>query len=118
MTQTVTEARTVPTPLQVPSEDLKELMKRVKKIIPKFIIGKQAEVDPHAVEVRDYANYAIAYWEQQLAVANLRIQQQMGDAEIATVNGIPVVKRYQGVVEAEKVPRPAGWRDYLKGVKH
>jgi len=113
---TSTDTRTVPTPLPVPGEKLKDLMARVKKIFPKFVPGKQVEVDSHLVEVRDYANYAIAYWETQRDTANLLIQQQMGDAEIAAVGGIPVMKRYQGEVKAYFVD--TGWNDYLKGVKH
>ncbi len=113
---TATEARAVPAPLQVPGEKPKDLLKRVQSIYQKFVPGKQVEVDPHVVEVRDYANYAIAYWTAQLETANLRLQEQMGDAEVAAVNGIPVVKRYQGDVKAHLVED--GWRDYLKGVKH
>lgn len=118
MTDTQAEARTVPAPLQVPGEKIADLMKRLRTIYPKFVPGKQVEVDPRLVEVRDYANYAIAYWTAQLDTANFHLQQQLGDAEIATVNGVPVVKRYQGEVAAEAFPRPAGWRDYLRGVKH
>lgn len=118
MTTTQTEARNVPAPLQVPGEKPKELMKRAQSIYKHFVPGKQVEVDPRLVEVRDYANYAIAYWTAQLETANLRLQEQMGDAEIAAVNGIPVVKRYQGEVAPEAEPRKGGWRDYLKGVKH
>jgi hypothetical protein len=117
MTQ-ATENRSAPTALPVPSEKMEDLVKRVKAVYPNVIIGKQAEIDPHLDEVRDYANYAIAYWTTQLAVANLGIYQQLGDAEVGTINGIPVIKRYQGDVAPEVEPRKGGWRDYLKGVKH
>jgi hypothetical protein len=117
-TQTATEPRSMPTPLPVPGEKLDDIMSRLKAVHPHVVPGKQAEVDPHIVDVRDYANYAIDFWKAQLGTANIIMMQQLGDAEIGTVNGIPVIKRHQGEVQPEAEPRKGGWRDYLKGVKH
>jgi hypothetical protein len=106
------EARPVPAPLAVPGDDLKVLMDKVRFIYPTAVKGKTAEVDPQLVEVRDYANYVIDYWTKQLDTANLQIMQQMGDAEVATVRGLPIFKRLQYPVKEHIVK--AGIRDYLR----
>jgi hypothetical protein len=117
-TQDTTTVATVPAALPVPGEKLEDVMRRLQAIHPHVVPGKAVEVDRHAVEVRDYANYALEYWKKQLGAANILIQQGLGDAEVGTVNRIPVIKRYQGEVAPEAEPRKGGWRDYLKGVKH
>jgi hypothetical protein len=118
MAQATAQNHAVPAALPVPGEKLEDVMHRLQAIHPKVVPGKQVEVDRHAVEVRDYANYALEYWKAQLGAANILIQQGLGDAEVGTVDGIPVIKRYQGEVAPEAEPRKGGWRDYLRGVKH
>jgi hypothetical protein len=93
----------VPTPLPVPAEKPKGLLERAQAMFPRFTPGKTAEVDPHLRDVRDYARYAISYWEDQLTIANAMMQSQMGDAEHATVNGVPVFTRMQYPVKAHVV---------------
>jgi hypothetical protein len=115
MTTTDAQQRQVPTPLPLTAEDPKTLLERVQALFPKFVKGKTAEVDPHLVEVRDYAKYAIEQWELQLAIANFELQRQMGDAEIAVVNGMPKFKRLQYPVKGYWVD--SGSRDFIKGTK-
>jgi len=114
-TSTEVQARQAPAPLPIPAEDPKTLLERVQALYAKVVKGKTAEVDPHLVEVREFAKHAIEYWEQQRAIANFEIQRQLGDAEIATVGGIPVAKRLQHPVKGFWV-EPSE-RDYLKSTK-
>jgi hypothetical protein len=115
-TSTQSQARPAPAPLPIPAEDPKTLLERVQALFAKFVKGKTAEVDPRLIEVREYAAAAIKYWETQRRIATFELQRQMGDAESGTVNGVPVIKRYQPEVKGFWTePRSD---DYLKGVKH
>lgn len=83
----------MPTTLPRPSERLDKLKDRLTFLFPKFVPGKRVEVDPALVELRDYAKKAAAAWDEQARIADLHIRQAMGDAEVATVNGMPVLRR-------------------------
>lgn len=108
-----TAPATIPTPLAIPAEkNLRVLLERAQAMYPKFVPGKAVPVDPHVVEVREYAKYAIDYWNKQVEVANALLQMEMGDAEHGTVNGIPVITRHQGPVKGHYVA--PGSRDYLQ----
>lgn len=104
MTATVDFTRP-PQPLPVPAgEKLSDLWHRVQQLYKNMVPGTTAEVDPELIAVREYAKAAAAYWETQAQIADIKIQQQMGTAEIATVNGREVLRRYQQSVKG-------GWRD-------
>lgn len=105
------DASKPPAPLPVPEEGAKALLERAQVLFPSPVKGKAQEVDPHLVEVREYAKWAIEYWKDQVDAANAQIQCQMGDAQRATVNGIPVLTRVKGNVKGHWVDDFD--RDYL-----
>jgi hypothetical protein len=94
MSQDTTTPRTVPDALPVP-DDPKAIEEALITLYPKMVKGTTAEVDPALVDTYNYAKFAAAYWEEQARAAVLRIREQQGDAEKATVNGVPVFSRRQ-----------------------
>ena len=98
MTQTQDPAavvtRPVPAFLPVP-EDVKAAEQALITLHPKTVKGAVVEVDPALVESYRYAKWAIDYWNAQAKAAALRIREQMGDAEKAVVDGVPVFARRQ-----------------------
>lgn len=103
----------VPVTLPVPEGKLKELRDTLIKLFPAPVPGSTREVDPQTVQIRDYAAFAMKYWETQHDVANLELRRQLGDAETGTVNGVPVITRKQHPVAGHWVSE--GDRDYLRG---
>lgn len=106
------DTRQAPQALPVPGEKLDTIKDRLITMYPIVVPGSRAEIPSDLWELREYAKSAAAQWEQQAAIADLRIRQQMGTAELATVDGRVVLKRHQDDVKPHH--REAATRDYLK----
>lgn len=111
----ITQHPAMPELLVIPAEPVKTRKTRIKKLFPKFTPNARVEVDPHLIEVREFATWALKQWQAQLDEANVQLRAALGDAEFGTVNGVDVIQRRQEDVLEHH--RTATERDYLTGVK-
>lgn len=106
------DERRSPQALPIPGEKLDAIKKRAIAMYPVIVPGSRAEISAELWELREYAAAAAAAWEEQVKIADLRIRQELGTAELGTIDGRVVVKRHQDDVKPHH--REAGTRDYLK----
>ena len=106
------DTRQMPQALPVPGEKLDDIKRRAITLYPTVVPGSRAEIPAELWELREYAAAAAAAWEEQVKIADLRIRQHLGSAELGTIDGRVVVKRHQDPVKPHH--REAATRDYLK----
>jgi len=102
VSQDTSIVRPQPAPLAVP-EDVKGIREKLIELHPDAVKGTVAEISPELDEAYRYAKWAIDYWTKQADAAALRIREQMGDAEKAAVDGVPVFSRRQYPVKGHWV---------------
>lgn len=84
----------VPPVLQPPiGKTAQEEEVELKGQVPAMVKGATAEIPAELKDAYDYALMAIGYWEEQKTLVLNQIRRNIGDAQTATVNGVPVAQR-------------------------
>ncbi len=65
----------------------------LKKLFPEPVEGTCREISPELAEQLRLAKEAAAYWSDQASLVKAKIRQEMGNNEIATIDGVPFMVR-------------------------